>query len=426
MGDRNYRAYSGGELHNLENRANLKSDNLARDCGCETPEGKLPKSAVSPLSILSSSFLPDKPYKTVDELISLLIERGLYIGDKQFAKEALSSLSYYDLINGYKNFFMRNDRFIKGTSIEELYDFRIFDLEMQNILIKYSMLVENRFKNILAQYLAKHCGVHQDEYLDNFHYAIGNKPKDKFDNTLKDIRDAYQKYMPDELHKIDQPTQHYVKRHNHIPPWILFKNVTFSSTIDLFSFLNGRAKQDISYELLGTRRPEIDYKLALGCLYTVRKFRNSIAHNLNFIGFRLNTRQAVSRNELENEFLGTLIKRDDSKDSAKGDPYSMILAMTLLLKESKLVSSLHNDIVQLMVRIPNEYGTVAKYVKFTHIPADFATRCQDFYNDKRLGPNPNEQANELQALIRECLPDHEEILRKLNAVKESKKADTTG
>ena len=58
----------------------------------------------------------DKPFRTYDEQIDLLQDRGLCITDREFANHALSTISYYDLINGYKNIFMKDDVFLPDIS----------------------------------------------------------------------------------------------------------------------------------------------------------------------------------------------------------------------------------------------------------------------------------------------------------------------
>lgn len=47
-----------------------------------------------------------KPYKNLDELVDILIGKGLYIDDKEYAKSVLTTHSYFDLVNGYKHFFV--------------------------------------------------------------------------------------------------------------------------------------------------------------------------------------------------------------------------------------------------------------------------------------------------------------------------------
>ena len=86
----------------------------------------------------------DKPFKTYEEQISKLInDYDLLITDCTLAKRVLTSISYYDLINGYKNIFMENNKFKVGISIEYLYEFHLLDKSIQAFIMKYSLFVEN-------------------------------------------------------------------------------------------------------------------------------------------------------------------------------------------------------------------------------------------------------------------------------------------
>ena len=66
----------------------------------------------------------DKPYKTYPEMLAILRSRNIIITNEEYAIEALSSLSYYDLINGNKQIFCadpKNDEFFAETTFESLY-----------------------------------------------------------------------------------------------------------------------------------------------------------------------------------------------------------------------------------------------------------------------------------------------------------------
>ena len=41
-----------------------------------------------------------------------------------------------------------------------------------------------------------------------------------------------------------QPTNYYVEMHNHVPPWILFKNISFGDSINLYNVLKKRAERN--------------------------------------------------------------------------------------------------------------------------------------------------------------------------------------
>lgn len=46
---------------------------------------------------------PDKPFKTYNEQISILKSRNVYIKNEVTVKQCLTDISYYSLINGYKD-----------------------------------------------------------------------------------------------------------------------------------------------------------------------------------------------------------------------------------------------------------------------------------------------------------------------------------
>ena len=63
-----------------------------------------------------------KPFRTIDEQISILKERGLNIAAEAKAKTILSKENYYNLINGYKRLFVNdseeNEVYKEGCSFE--------------------------------------------------------------------------------------------------------------------------------------------------------------------------------------------------------------------------------------------------------------------------------------------------------------------
>ncbi|MDD7401875.1 MAG: Abi family protein [Eubacteriales bacterium] len=329
-------------------------------------------------------FKPDKPYISEDVMLNRLADRGLEIEDIDRAKAILSSFSYYDLINGYKSIFAEDEKFVDGISIDFLYKFRMFDLNMQNMLFKYSVMSENRFKNIMAQNLAKYLGVHQNQYLNPFYFSYSKNEVEKFNKTIEDVKSVYTKSKRHFV--IDQPTRHYVNNHNHVPPWILLKNTTFSTSIDLYNFLSRPIKDEITKNLLNLE-DSIDnpFGIALKSLYTIRRFRNVIAHNLKFITFNLRTPQAIAKEELRPIFEGSLIDPSDTKSIGSGDPYSMALALVLILHEGFLVEQLFTDIKNLyQANMRLNEGIVRKYEEVSHIPQDIVSRGHKYMSKNNL------------------------------------------
>ena len=112
--------------------------------------------------------------------------------------------------------------------------FKILDKNIQNTLFKYSVYVENIFKTKMAYLISRKYGISIEQYLNekNYYLPINFQRREKRNQTLKAILAV----ATDNKYKND-PTEYYKKYHNHIPAWILFKNVNFTDIIDLYSFL---------------------------------------------------------------------------------------------------------------------------------------------------------------------------------------------
>lgn len=73
-----------------------------------------------------------KDFKTLDEQIDILKSRGLVINNEERAKEYLLSQNYYNLINGYANFFPRSgENYTAGTNFDEITSLYVFEREFK-------------------------------------------------------------------------------------------------------------------------------------------------------------------------------------------------------------------------------------------------------------------------------------------------------
>ena len=112
--------------------------------------------------------MKEKIFKTLDEQIEILEEKGLIIEDVDYAKEILFRENYF-FISGYRHLFMRHndkDRFIKGTTFDELYGMFVFDRMIRNIMFKYILIVENNIKSIISYQMSKKYGFKEEDYLN--------------------------------------------------------------------------------------------------------------------------------------------------------------------------------------------------------------------------------------------------------------------
>lgn len=192
----------------------------------------------------------DKPFKTYNEQIELLKSRGLIVEDYGFAYHALSTLSYYDLITRYQRYFMPDGKkFIDNITIELLYNFSLFDRSVQAFILKYSLLIENIVKTKLSHIMAKDFGVNEVAYLSASKYRESFKLPNNESLKFSSLAFECKKAIIDPKIARD-PTLYYHRKHNHIPPWILLKNLSFNNTISLIKLLRNKQRNRIINELV--------------------------------------------------------------------------------------------------------------------------------------------------------------------------------
>ena len=80
----------------------------------------------------------NKTFKTLDEQVDILRNKGLVIDDVERAKEILLRENYF-FISGYRHLFFRsneNKKFIQNTNFREIYGLFNFDRQLRNIIFK--------------------------------------------------------------------------------------------------------------------------------------------------------------------------------------------------------------------------------------------------------------------------------------------------
>lgn len=325
----------------------------------------------------------DKPFLTYNAQIKLLKERGLIISDDNFAIHALNTISYYDLINRYKTYFMDSDEhFRPNLPIEYLYLFSLFDHKIQSFILKYSSMIETLFKTRFAYVLSKEYGVDKADYLNQLHYETKLRPHGvTFKETASIIN-----YQLDPA-RIKNPSKFYLHHHNHIPAWILFKNISLGNSINLFRLLKPSAKRKVADVLLPTDFLSYDQKtnyitLALNA---IREFRNCIAHNLDFTSLRITGRRRIPPDSLWGLMKAPLIQREKKKitqsdKEALQGIYGIMLAILSFL-DNDYLRTLFVEEFLVIVSNDRDEDLFGEYAQITAIPSNIKTRLTSYYQE---------------------------------------------
>ena len=189
--------------------------------------------------ILGGIFM-DKVFKTYDEQIALLNSRGIEIStsiERSDAKKALQHYGYYNLINGYKMPFLVNDleesaddKYKKGTKINEIKALYNFDARIRRIFFKYILLIETNIKNLIAYTFSQ---AHpQENYLvyTNFNRNLRDSNK-LITNLISDIQRQISSRVSDPC------ISHYLKEHGYIPLWVLNSILTLGTISNFYKVI---------------------------------------------------------------------------------------------------------------------------------------------------------------------------------------------
>lgn len=176
----------------------------------------------------------NKTFKTLDEQVQILKNKGMIVEDDEATKEILLRENYF-FISGYRTLFMKSltdKTFVPGASFRELYGVFNFDRQVRNILFKNLLIIENNLKSIISYHLSKEYGIREQDYLNPNNF---NNHPDK----RRQINDLIQKMKRQIRSNADShtATAHYNMNYGYIPLWIAVKVLSFGIVSELYLIL---------------------------------------------------------------------------------------------------------------------------------------------------------------------------------------------
>ncbi len=261
-----------------------------------------------------------KVFKTLDEQIEILKDKGLVISDIEYAKEVLLRENYF-FIMGYRHVFLKRDssrKFIDGTTFEEVYSLFVFDRMFRNIIFKNILIVENNYKSILSYTLSKSYGYKEKDYLN-----VSNFDDDK--DKIKQINDLIRKIKRQFRVNGKQhgATSHYMDNYGYIPLWIGIKVISFGLMSELFSILKYKDKESVAniYKVLPE---EMETYLPI-----LANYRNLCAHE--DVVFDHFTQREIPDTKYHN--ILNIEKNIDGYVNGKNDIFALIIILKRLLTD---------------------------------------------------------------------------------------------
>ena len=259
-----------------------------------------------------------KQFKTIDEQVEILKDKGLRITDENKTKDILLRENYF-FISGYRQVFMKSHKdkvFVSGSTFDELYSLFCFDRNIRNIIFKYLLIVENNLKSIFSYHLSSKYGYKEKEYLrlSNFTTDITKhrQVSDVINKMKRQIRINAKQHTA---------TLHYLTNYGYIPMWILVKVLSFGIISELYMILKYEDKKEIA------KYYNLDVEDLNVFLPIMSNYRNLCAHEDILYNYR--TQRCIPNNEYHEKLN---IPMDNGEYIyGKNDLFSLIIMFKYML-----------------------------------------------------------------------------------------------
>lgn len=288
-----------------------------------------------------------RKFVTFDEQVDLIInDKHITVVDKENAKDILSRIGYFPLMEGYKHLFRKQNSNIykTETTFDEIVNLYYFDEKLRELFLRYLLRIERHLRTLISYYFVECYGISQDEYLNVNNYNNSRKYKNVI-NKLVVI-----------LEKTTNTTNYnyinyYRDTYSNLPLWVTTNVLTFGSLSKMFTVLPQSIKSRICKHFNNINQNQMDSFLSV-----LTKYRNVCAHGECLFSYK--TVDSISDTSLHEKLK--LPKKGNQYIKGKQDLFAVVIAFRYLLPNGdfltfkrKLIMEIEN-VVQLNQQVSRE------------------------------------------------------------------------
>lgn len=314
-------------------------------------------------SMSKDKYSTNKIFKTLDEQIEILKNKGLVIDDVDSAKSILLRENYF-FISGYRYLLLKSrtdKKFLPNANFRELYALFNFDRQVRNIIFKNLLIVENNIKSIFSYQLSKKYGYKEKDYLRPSNFT--NNPE-----KFRQVNDLIKKMKRQIRINGNQhsATKHYQMNYGYVPLWIVVKVLSFGIVCELYTIMKKEDQIEIS---------EI-YKIdpTTLCIYLpiLSNFRNLCAHEDILYDYK--TQKPIPDTMFHRQL--NIPKQDGEFIYGKDDLFALIIILKRMLAKDEF-KLLINEITYELDVLEGKLKTIKidKLLNAIGFPTNFREIC---------------------------------------------------
>ncbi len=263
---------------------------------------------------------PFLPYE--DQIAKLQNEKQLLISDFTYAKKVLQELSYYSLIDGYKDLFKNpaSGKYTYGVTFEEIVAFYYFDEELRSLFLKYILHVERHMKSMLSYYFSEKYGEDQNAYLNEHNYNLNRKNHHEIQRLVNSLQKS-----------VSLPTHytyiaHYIKTYQNVPLWVAMNALTFGQVSKMYQYVTSDVRTKISKNFDTLTEKQLHQFVTV-----VARCRNVCAHGERLYSFRI--KESIPNMPLHDKM--NISHKHGQYCNGKNDLFAVVVALRYLLEDEE-------------------------------------------------------------------------------------------
>ena len=295
-----------------------------------------------------------KTFFTYDEQIEKFKkEKQLIISNPSFAKMMLQKLSYFSLIDGYKDLFKHkpSGNYLHGVTFEEITAFYYFDEELRTLFLKYILHVERQLKSMLSYYFCEKYGELQSSYLTPNNYNLTVKNTGEINRLIHSLTKVIS--LPSKYSYIT----HHANVYHNVPLWVAANALTFGQVSKMYQYSTSDIRSRISKNFANISEVQLHQFIRV-----LASCRNVCAHNERLYPFHIN--ESIPDTILHRKLQIT--QKNKQYIMGKRDLFAVVIALRYLISNDEF-KQFKTTLKRLLNTVLKNCPHISRELLFSHM-----------------------------------------------------------